>query len=246
MKKWTAVICLSLCLSPFALPPASAEAAWNRLVRSVKNLVGSPSLQDQEVVAGLKEALRLGTENSVNQVGRPGGFLNNPKIRIDLPAPLARGEKLLRYAGYSEQLEAFETSMNRAAEQAAPQARSIFLQAIGEMTLADAQKILHGGETAATDYFAAQTRPGLAEAFTPIVRRSLAEVDATSRFQNLNTTFRNLPFGENLHIDLDQYVTNGALDGLFFVLGEEERKIRRNPAARTTELLQKVFAATDN
>ncbi len=246
MKKWTAVISLSLLLGAFAFPSSSAEAAWNRLIRGVKNLVGSPALQDQEVVAGLKEALRLGTDNSVNQVGRPGGFLNNPRIRIELPAPLARGEKLLRYAGYGEQLDAFQTSMNRAAEQAAPQARAIFLQAISDMPLRDAQNILYGGDTAATDYFSAQTRPGLAEAFTPIVQRSLAEVGATSRFQNLSTTFRNLPFGENLQIDLDQYVTNGALDGLFFVLGEEERKIRRNPAARTTELLQKVFGATDN
>lgn len=224
-------------------PPA--EASWGNLLQGVKNMLGGDTLQNQEIVAGLKEALRIGADNSVTQVGQLGGYLENPEIRIGLPGPLAKTENLLRFAGYGEQVDAFETSVNRAAELAAPQAKAIFLQAINTMTLDDAQRILNGGDTAATEYFAKQTRPKLAETFTPIIHQSLATVDATSKFQDLNATFRNLPFGENLNLDLDQYVTNGALDGLFLVLGEEERKIRQNPAARTTELLQKVFGAAN-
>jgi hypothetical protein len=133
--------------------------------------------------------------------------------------------------------------MNRAAEQAAPLAKEIFWQAIGDMTLDDAKQILNGGDTAATDYFAEHTRPQLTEIFSPIVHDSLATVGATRKFQDLDTTLKSLPLGESLSFDLDRYVTDGALDGLFVILSEEERNIRENPAARTTELLKKVFGS---
>ncbi len=206
-------------------------------------MISDGSLQDKDIAAGLKEALRIGAENSVKQVGQINGYLNNPDIRIGLPGPLAKAENLLRFAGYGNQVDAFETSMNRAAEQAAPQAKEIFWQAIGDMTLDDAKQILNGGDTAATDYFADRTRPQLAEIFSPIVHDSLATVGATRNFQQLDTTMKSLPFGESLTFDLDRYVTDGALDGLFVILGEEERKIRQDPAARSTELLKKVFGA---
>jgi hypothetical protein len=221
----------------------SAEAGWGSLFEGVKGLIGDSSLQNKDIIAGLKEALRIGADNSVTRVGQIGGYLDNPKIRIPLPSPLAKTEKMLRFAGYGAQLDAFETSMNRAAEKAAPQAKEIFWQAIGDMTLDDAQQILDGGDTAATDYFAERTRPKLVELFSPVVHDSLATVGATRKFQDLDTTLKSLPSGESLSFDLDNYVTDGALDGLFVILGEEERKIRENPAARTTELLKKVFGA---
>lgn len=223
--------------------PLTAQAAWGNFFEGVRNLIGGGSLQNEDIIAGLKEALRIGAGNSVTQVGQLGGYLNNPDIRIPLPAPLAKTEKLLRFAGYGDQVDAFETSMNRAAEQAAPQAKAIFWQAISDMTLDDAKQILNGGDTAATDYFAEHTRPKLAELFSPVVHESLATVGATRNFQQLNTTLKSLPLGEALSFDLDRYVTDGALDGLFVILGEEERKIRQDPAARTTELLKKVFGA---
>lgn len=223
--------------------PPTAQAAWGNFFEGVRSLIGGGSLQNEDIVAGLKEALRIGAGNSVAQVGQLDGYLNNPDIRIPLPAPLAKTEKLLRFAGYGDQVDAFETSMNRAAEQAAPQAKEIFWQAISDMTLDDARQILNGGDTAATDYFAERTRPKLAELFSPVVHDSMAAVGATRNFQQLDTTLKSLPFGEALSFDLDRYVTDGALDGLFVILGEEERKIRQDPAARTTELLKKVFGA---
>lgn len=245
MKKLRAVILLSM--GAFLLWTAipSAEAGWGNLFEGVKGLISGDSLQEKDIAAGLKEALRIGADNSVTRVGQIGGYLDNPKIRIPLPSPLAKTEKMLRFAGYGAQLDAFETSMNRAAEKAAPQAKEIFWQAIGDMTLDDAQQILDGGDTAATDYFAERTRPKLAELFSPIVHDSMATVGATSKFQQLDTTLKSLPFGEALSFDLDRYVTDGALNGLFAVLGEEERKIREDPAARTTELLKKVFGAVE-
>jgi len=243
MKKLNALILLSM--GAFLLWTAipSAEAGWGSLFDGVKGLVSGGSLQDKDIAAGLKEALRIGADNSVAQVGQIDGYLKNPDIHIGLPGPVAKAEKLLRFAGYGDQVDAFETSMNRAAEQAAPQAKEIFWQAIGDMTLDDAKQILNGGDTAATDYFAERTRPQLAKIFSPIVHDSLATVGATRKFQEIDTTLKSLPLGESLSLDLDRYVTDGALNGLFVILGEEERKIRENPAARTTDLLKKVFGA---
>jgi len=241
-RRMTVLAAGLLALLLWSAPP-TAQAVWGNLFQGVRNLIGGGNLQNEDIIAGLKEALRIGAGNSVAQVGQLGGYLNNPDIRIPLPAPLAKTEKLLRFAGYGDQVDAFEASMNRAAEQAAPQAKEIFWQAIGDMTLDDAQQILNGGDTAATDYFAERTRPKLAALFSPIVHDSMAAVGATRNFQQLDTTLKSLPFGEALSFDLDRYVTDGALDGLFVILGEEERKIRQDPAARTTELLKKVFGA---
>lgn len=243
MKRLSSFMVLGLCTLLFWTVTPSAEAGWGNLFEGVKGLISGSSLKDKDIVAGLKEALRIGADNSVTQVGKIDGYLKNPDIHIGLPGPLAKTEKLLRFAGYGDQVDAFEMSMNRAAEQAAPQAKEIFWQAIGDMTLDDARQILNGGDTAATDYFAERTRPKLAELFSPVVHDSLATVGATRKFQDLDTTLKSLPFGESLSFDLDRYVTDGALDGLFVILGEEERKIRENPAARTTDLLKKVFGA---
>ncbi len=243
MNRLRSCMVLGLCTLLFWTITPSAEAGWGSLFEGVKGLISGGSLNNEDIIAGLKEALRIGADNSVSQVGQNGGYLNNPDIRIPLPAPLAKTEKLLRFAGYGDQVDAFETSINRAAEQAAPQAKEIFWQSISDMTLDDARQILNGGNTAATDYFAEHTRPKLVELFSPVVHDSLATVGATRKFQDLDTTIRSLPMGESLSFDLDQYVTDGALEGLFLILGEEERKIRENPAARTTELLQKVFGA---
>ncbi len=244
MKNLRTAILLSMGAFLLWTATPSAEAGWGSLFDGVKGLISGGSLQDKDIAAGLKEALRIGADNSVSRVGQIDGYLNNPDIRIPLPTPLAKAEKILRFAGYGDQVDAFETSMNRAAEKAAPQAKEIFLQAISDMTLDDSRQVFNGGDTAATDYFAERTRPKLAELFSPVVRDSLATVGATRNFQQLDTTMKSLPFGENLSFDLNRYVTDGALDGLFVILGEEERKIRQDPAARSTELLKKVFGAT--
>lgn len=225
----------------FSVP---ALAGFEDFFKGVKDVFsGGASLSEGDIASGLKEALVIGTQNAVADVGREGGYFNNPEIRIPLPGPLQKSEKLLRLAGYGAQVDAFSQCMNRAAEAAAPQAKEIFWQAIGDMSIEDARQILGGGDTAATDYFKNKTSGRLQELFGPVVHDSLAGVGATRYFQDLDARLKALPFGESLGLDLDSYVTDQALNGLFYVVGEEERKIRENPAARTTELLKKVFGA---
>jgi hypothetical protein len=150
-------------------------------------------------------------------------------------------EKLLRGAGFGQKVDIFELSMNRAAEQAAPEAKSIFWDAIKEMDIADARKILNGRDDEATLYFKDKTYQRLEQSFKPIVKNSMGEVGVTRAYQDLNEKVETIPFAGGLSFDLDQYVTEGALDGLFKMLAEEEKKIRSDPAARVTDLLRKVF-----
>ena len=246
MRNCNSKIVPGLLLIALVAAPRPAAAAFENIFQGIRSVfTGSSALTDGEVANGLKEALRLGTGNAVAAVGQEGGYLNNPFIRIPLPGALQKSESFLRLAGYGPQLDAFSESMNRAAEKAAPQAREIFVQAIRDMTISDARQILGGGDTAATSYFKGKTQDRLREMFLPVVHESLAEVGATRHFQELDRSVKSLPFGGALAFDLDRYVTDGALHGLFHVLGEEERKIRQNPAARTSELLRKVFGSVD-
>ena len=208
-----------------------------------KALGGSASgLSNAEITAGLKEALQVGTEKAVGLVSQPDGFYKNPAIKIPLPESVQKVEKLLRTAGYGEKVDAFELSMNRAAERAAPEAKSIFWDAISDMNFDDAQKILNGRDNEATLYFQDKTSTRLQEVFKPIVKDAMGEVGVTRSYQDLNSEITSLPFGKSTSFDLDQYVTDGALKGLFKMLAEQERQIRTQPAARVTDLLQKVFA----
>jgi hypothetical protein len=205
-------------------------------------LSGSGALTHDEIVAGLKEALEVGTEKAVALVSETDGYYQNPDIKIPLPESVQKVEKLLRATGYGEKVDNFELSMNRAAERAAPEAKSIFGDAIKQMTFDDAKKILDGRDNEATLYFEDKTSDRLQEIFKPIVKDAMGEVGVTRSFQDLNAQAKRLPFGKSLSFDLDQYVTDGALKGLFKMLAEQERQIRTDPAARVTDLLQKVFA----
>ena len=205
-------------------------------------LGGSGALTNDEIIAGLKEALEVGTEKAVALVSQADGYYGNPDIKIPLPESVEKAEKLLRAAGYGEKVDTFELSMNRAAERAAPEAKSIFWDAISQMSFEDASKILNGRDNEATLYFEDKTSGRLQEVFKPIVKDAMEEVGVTRSFQDLNAKAESMPFGKSLSFDLDQYVTDGALKGLFKMLAEQERQIRTQPAARATDLLQKVFA----
>ena len=201
------------------------------------------ALGNEEVVSGLKEALKVGTGNAVAAVSKPGGYTGNPAIKIPLPGEVKKVEGLLRAAGYGQQVDDFELSMNRAAEKAAPQAKSIFVDAVNQMQFDDAQKILNGPDDSATRYFEEKTSGRLKEVFKPIVKDSMNQVGVTRQYQDSSAKAAALPMGDKLGLDLDQYVTDKGLKGLFRMLAEEERKIRQNPAARTTDLLKKVFGS---
>ncbi len=208
-----------------------------------KTLSGSGGLTNDEIVGGLKEALQVGTEKTVALVSQADGYYKNPDIKIPLPESVQKLDKLLRTAGYGEKVDNFELSMNRAAERAAPEAQAIFGDAIKQMTFDDANEILNGPDNAATAYFQEKTSGRLEEIFKPIVKDAMGEVGVTRSFQDLNAKAQSIPFGKSLSFDLDQYVTDGALDGLFKMLAEQEKLIRTDPAARVTDLLKKVFAS---
>src|SRR3990172_8572521 len=217
--------------------PASAQ-----LDQLLKGLgIGRPSgLSEAKIGSGLKEALKVGTESTVKLTGRADGYFMNQAIRILMPEKLQTLEKGLRLVGYGPQVDEFVLSMNRAAEQAAPHAKKIFWDAIGEMTFDDARKILSGHQTAATDYFKAKTTGKLTAAFRPVVDRAMNEVGATRQYKELVRRFQPIPFLKTEAFDLDGYVVGKGLDGLFHMVGQEEIKIRTNPAAQATDLLKEV------
>jgi hypothetical protein len=198
-------------------------------------------LSDAKVSSGLKEALKVGTENAVRLTGRTDGYFRNETIKILMPKGLRNLEQPLRAIGYGPQIDEFVLSMNRAAERAAPFAKEIFWNAITQMTFDDARKILTGGDTAATDYFKNKTSDPLAVAFRPVVEKSMNKVGVTRQYKDLVGQYEGLPFAKTVVFDLDGYVVTKAMGGLFYVVGQEERKIRKDPAARATDLLKEVF-----
>jgi hypothetical protein len=222
------------------LTASPASAQFDRIFKGLG--IGQQSgLSDAKIGSGLKEALKIGTENTVNLTGRIDGYFLNQAIKILMPEKLRTLEKGLRAVGYGQQVDEFILSMNRAAERSAPHAKQIFWDAIGEMTFDDARKILSGNETAATEYFKGKTTDKLIVVFKPIVDKAMNEVGVTRQYKELVGRFQAIPFVKSETFDIDQYVVTKALDGLFYVLGEEEKKIRTNPAARVTDLLKEVF-----
>lgn len=222
------------------LVAAPASAQLDQLLKGL-GIGGQSGLSEAKIGSGLKEALKVGTENSVKLTGRVDGYFMNQAIKILMPEKLQTLEQGLRLVGYGPQVDEFILSMNRAAERAAPQAKQIFWDAIGEMTFDDARKILNGSQTAATEYFRSKTTDTLAGAFRPVVDRTMNEVGVTRQYKALVARYQAIPFVKSETVDIDQYVVTKSLDGLFHVLGEEERKIRTDPAARATDLLKEVF-----
>jgi len=203
--------------------------------------LGTSSLSDSKINAGLKQALQIGAENSVQLVGRKDGYFANAAIKILMPKNLQPLEKGLRMVGYGPKVDDFVLSMNRSAEAAAPAARKIFVDAITSMSFDDARHILTGGDTAATEYFKQKTTPQLSAAFRPVVDKTMADNGVTKQYNSLVGQYKALPFARKQDLDITNYVVGKALDGLFFELGEEERKIRKDPAKQTTDLLKEVF-----
>jgi hypothetical protein len=194
------------------------------------------------VAAGLKEALSTGTVNAVTSVSKMDGYLGNSVIRIPLPENAEKAAKVLSSLGMQQQVDKFIMSMNRAAEKAAPQAKALFINAIREMTFQDAMNILNGNDTAATDYLHAKTSEQLYTAFLPLVKSAMNDVGVTRSYKQMMDKAVATRLVRHEDVDLDQHVTNKALAGLFHMVGQEERKIREDPAARVTDLLRKVFA----
>jgi len=196
---------------------------------------------DLTLVAGVREALRVGAERSVSRTARPGGFLANPLVRIALPPELENVGRALRAVGFDGTVDELERTMNRAAERAAGEATGLLLDAVATMTIGDARAIVRGPEDAATRYFRSRTEDALRERFAPVVETAMREVGLYRAYDELVTRNRVLSLLADPTVELNRYVTDETLDGLFTVLREEEKRIREDPAARTTDLLREVF-----
>jgi hypothetical protein len=212
------------------------------------------SLPEDQVAGGLKEALSIGVSNAVASLGHSDGFLTNLEVKIPMPGKLQTVEKALRMAGENQIADDFVGSMNHAAEQAVPVAAGVFGDAIGQMSIADAKQILAGPDDAATQYFKRTTQSNLFAKFYPVVQKATDSVGVTAEYKAMMAKFTSANslgsfFGKSSAVnldaaDIDTYVTGKALDGLFKMVADEEKSIRANPAARTTELLQKVFSSS--
>ncbi len=220
--------------------PCFAEDFGALLKKAVSKEVAVQAAPGAEkIAAGLKEALKVGMEKTVQLTGRKDGYFGDEAIKILMPEKIKRVEKVLRKVGMSRQMDEFVLSMNRAAEKASPAAQKIFLDALTAMTIEDAKRILDGGDTSATEYFQGKTREALVVAYKPIVRKAMGSYKVTEKYQELTDK---IPFaGMSATLNIEDHVVGKALDGLFKTLGDQEREIRRNPAARATSLLKEVF-----
>ena len=212
-------------------------------IKSLLRTAPASSVSDEKAAAGLKEALQVSARNAVTITGKPDGFFGNDAIRITMPEKLGMVDKGLRALGYGPKVDEFVLSMNRAAERAAPAARDIFMGAIKDMSFDDARRILTGGDTAATDYFRARTSDRLRTSFRPVVQKSMNEAGVTKRYDELVGRYKSVPFASSVSFDVNDYVVDQALAGLFYTIAQQEKDIRTNPAARVTDLLKGVFGS---
>jgi hypothetical protein len=202
-----------------------------------------PELTNDEVVKGLKEALTIGTNNSSGLASKMDGYYKNPRIFIPWPQEAKDMREKLMKMGMEKKIVEFETSLNRAAEEAAKKAANVFVDAITNMSLADGFAILKGNDTAATNYLRKTTYSPLEVKFMPIVKEAINTVKVTSYWNPLVTTYNKIPGVKKQNPDLDKYVTNKAINGLMLLISDEETKIRKDPMARVTDLLKKVFGS---
>lgn len=193
--------------------------------------------------AALKAALERGAQVAVKQLGATDGFLSNDKVRIGLPEVLEKAAPILRTVGRGAQLDELVTSMNHAAESAVSLAQPLLLQAIKSMSLQDAQRILQGGDNAVTEYFATRTRTPLGQKFQPVVSKALEKLSITKQYNDLTGKASKLGLIQGQAVTVQDHVTQRAMDGLYFVIGEEERRIRKDPIGTGSALIKKVFGA---
>ncbi len=241
--------CCVLCLLGFS---ASAVQAgfWNDVGSVLGDVVSGTStggssmeslLSNEEIGAGLKEALTVGFQKAVDSAGATDGFWKNPQIRIPEPEALQKTAGLLNQVGLGKEVEDFRYTMNQAASQAAGEAMPVLLSAIKKITFSDVKTLWKGDDHAVTDFFKTSTSTELRSRFTPIIQKNLNNVGVTGLYQGIvSQPLVSMTLGQSLP-ELDQYVTDKALDGLFSLMADEEKKIRTDPAARTTELLRQVF-----
>ncbi len=213
------------------------------VIASGAKAVTLADISNQDAVAGLREALVQGSGQAIGLLGKTDGFLGNPKVKIPLPPSLQRIEGTMRMFGLGRQADELVTTMNRAAEAAVPEARKLLVDAIRKMSISDAKGILSGSQDAATQYFKRTTSGALTERFLPIVRQATSKVQLTEMYNNYAGKAATFGLLDTADANLDQYITQRALDGLFTMIAEEEKSIRANPMGSATNIIKRVFGA---
>jgi hypothetical protein len=204
---------------------------------------GNGKLSNQEIIDGLKQALSIGSENAAGFASKQNGYFGNTLIKIPFPAEAAQMESKLRSIGMGSQVDQFVLTINRAAEEAAKEAAPVFVNAVKSMTINDGLSILKGNDSAATNYLRKNTSVQLHDKFKPIIKSAIQKVEVTRYWNPLATTYNHIPLVTPVNPDLEEYITNKALNGLFILVAQEETKIRKDPSARVTDLLKKVFGS---
>lgn len=245
MKNFLALALLLLVASTRAqlLKGVINKDSLSKKVKNMSRPGGSAKLTNEEVIKGLKEALSVGTNKSVDLGSKLDGFYKNPRLFIPWPEEAKEMKGKLMGLGFEKKIQEFEMSLNRAAEEAALKAAPVFMEAIINMSLQDGFAILKGTDTAATNYLRKTTYAPLEQKFLPVVREAIAKVKVTSYWNPLATSYNKIPFVKKQNPDLEAYVTKKAINGLMLLIADEEKNIRRNPGARVSDLLKKVFAS---
>ena len=249
---------MMIALPLLAMLHGTAHAQFDKLLNDAKNALNQASgnnsgsgtsglgsgLSNTDIVSGLKEALRVGTQNASGKLNQTNGYFGNPLVKILLPKEVQQAESMLRSFGFGSYADKLILSLNRAAEDAAKQATPIFVNAITSMSITDGLQILQGGNTAATDFLKGRTTSALTTAFRPVIDKSLSKVGANTYWSQFFTAYNKLPITKTkVNTDLSGYVTEQALTGMFTTIAQEESNIRKNPAGTANALLQKVFGS---
>ena len=228
--------------SAFVLPSCSkGQFDLGKINKEIDKTFNTKSLSSQDVIDGLKQALTIGGQNASTAASKADGYFKNPLIKIPFPSEAKEMENKLRSLGMNKEVDDFVLTINRAAEEAAKEAAPIFTNAIKSMTITDGMNILKGNDTAATNYLKQKTSLSLHDKFKPVILSATQKVKVTEYWNPLVSTYNKIPFVKRLNPDLEEYITQKSLTGLFYLISEEEIKIRKNPSARVTELLKKVF-----
>jgi hypothetical protein len=238
-QKSFAKLLLIAMLAVFTLNSCAQKINLGKILEAATGSGGA--LTQAEVAEGLKEALSVGISKGADLVSKENGYLNNPKIKIPFPPDVQRVENTLRSVGLGNQVDKFVESLNRGAEEAAKEAKPIFVAAIKQLTISDAFSILKGDQDAATQFLKRTTTEQLTEKFMPVVEKALAKTQATQYYGDIANTYNKIPLTSKINPDLKGYATEMAINGLFIMIAEEEAKIRKDPVARTSAILKRVF-----
>ena len=238
MKTYIQLIAISL----FIPLVSCSQIDFNKIGKQINKQVNTKKpLSNEEIIAGLKEALNVGSNNASAAASKTDGYFKHPVIKIPFPPEAKEVESKLRSIGMGKQVDEFVMTMNRAAEEAAKKAAPVFVDAVKQMTITDGLNILKGSDTAATSYLKKTTTPRLHDDFKPVIKTATQKVEVTKYWTPLITAYNRIPFVTHMNPDLDEYITQRALSGMFYLVSQEETKIRKDPAARVTDILKKVF-----